>query len=281
MDNTGPTLYIVATPIGNLGDLTPRAIDILQSVAVIAAEDTRHSRRLMDHFSIDTPLVSYHDHSDTQNIGKIERYLQSGESIALISDAGTPLIADPGYRLVANARAQSYSVVPIPGACALVAALSASGLPSDRFCFEGFLPAKTHGREKALDMLRFETRTLIFYEAPHRIKATLSVMAECWPGREVVMAREVTKKFETFLSGSIETVLAMVSSDANQERGEIVLMVKGYQAPLVDSDDLDVGAQHTLRVLLKTLPVKQAAAIASDITGLKKRDLYQWAIAHK
>ncbi len=271
------TLYIVATPIGNLGDMVPRAVEVLQSVALIAAEDTRHSRRLLSHFSIDVPLVPYHDHSREHNIEKIERHLAAGDSVALISDAGTPLIADPGYRIVSRARALGYRVEPIPGPCALIAALSASGLPSDRFCFEGFLPAKSAARESTLSSLAYETRTLIFYEAPHRLLDALKAMALTWADRQAVIAREITKTFETFLSGTVSELVSIVEQDANQQRGEIVIMVRGYHNDKATAV-IDAKAEHTMNILLAEFPVKKAAALAAEITGLKKRDLYQWAI---
>ncbi|MBB3169116.1 16S rRNA (cytidine(1402)-2'-O)-methyltransferase [Simiduia aestuariiviva] len=272
-----PALYVVATPIGNLGDMVPRAVETLQTVDVIAAEDTRHSAKLLEHFHIETPLVAYHDHSDAQRTLQLVARIQAGQSVALISDAGTPLVSDPGYQLVAAARAAGVRVVPVPGACAVIAALSASGLPSDRFSFEGFLPAKQVARSKRLADLASETQTLIFYEAPHRIHATLTDVAEIMGAdRTVVVARELTKTFETFLSGSAEAVLAKVAADSNQQRGEIVLLVAG--APKQQLVELDGDAQRIMSLLAAELPPKRASALAEQITGVKKKVLYQWYV---
>ncbi len=272
-----PALYVVATPIGNLGDMVPRAVETLQTVDVIAAEDTRHSAKLLEHFHIETPLVAYHDHSDAQRTLQLVARIQAGQRVALISDAGTPLVSDPGYQLVAAARAAGVRVVPVPGACAVIAALSASGLPSDRFSFEGFLPAKQVARSKRLADLASETQTLIFYEAPHRIHATLTDVAEIMGAdRTVVVARELTKTFETFLSGSAEAVLAKVAADSNQQRGEIVLLVAG--APKQQLVELDGDAQRIMSLLAVELPPKRASALAEQITGVKKKVLYQWYV---
>ncbi len=270
-------LYVVATPIGNLGDMVPRAVEVLQKVDVIAAEDTRHSARLMTHFSIDTPLVAYHDHTDERQVLQLIDRLQKGESVALISDAGTPLVSDPGYRLVHAARQAGVRVVPIPGACAMVAALSASGLPSDRFSFEGFLPAKSGQRINRLKLLMVDDRTLIFYEAPHRIEACLRDMAEVFGGeREAAIAREITKTFETITSGSLNELGAFVASDSNQRKGEMVVMVRGK--PKITEQTIDTEAERIMTILLNDLSVKQASQLGAEITGLKKKALYQWAL---
>ena len=275
-ENLG-TLYVVATPIGNLGDMVPRAVEILQAVAVIAAEDTRHSSRLLAHFDIKTPAVAYHDHSDETRTDKLVARLLAGDNIALISDAGTPLVSDPGYRLVRKAREQGIMVVPIPGACAMIAALSAAGLPSDRFAFEGFLPAKQVARCTQLETLAHDTRTLIFYEAPHRILETLQDMVSVFGAdREVVIAREITKTFETIKGDKVAALAEWVAADTNQQRGEIVLLVAG--AAKAENMDINLEQQRIMRVLLDELPVKQAAAIGAKITGLKKNYLYQWAL---
>lgn len=276
---TQATLYVVATPIGNLADMVPRAIEVLQSVAVIAAEDTRHSARLLSHFGIKTPAVAYHEHSDQKQTEAFLLRLQRGESIALISDAGTPLISDPGYRLVRLVRQHGINVVPVPGACALIAALSVSGLPSDRFTFEGFLPAKSGQRKNRLEGLGQEDRTMIFYEAPHRILECLNDVAEIFgSGREVVMAREITKTFETIRSGTAQEVRDFVEQDSNQRRGEIVLMVAGT---VKVTQELDPEALRVMQILLQDLSVKQASQLAAEITGVKKKLLYQWAIAQQ
>lgn len=277
-EHTGE-LFIVATPIGNLADMVPRAVEILQNVDFIAAEDTRHSGKLMQQYQITTPLVAYHDYTDEARVQQLLARLKAGERMALISDAGTPLISDPGYRLVHWARQAGIRVTPVPGPCALIAALCASGLPSDRFCFEGFLPAKTGARQSALGELKQETRTLVFYESPHRIEECLQdAQAVLGADRPAVMARELTKTFETFLTGSLAEIAALVAADANQRKGEIVLMVQGYKAPEV-GEQLDAQAAHIMEVLLSELPVKQAASLAAKITGEKKNKLYQWALA--
>ncbi len=270
-------LYVVATPIGNLGDMVPRAVEILQSVDVIAAEDTRHSARLLDHFHISTPLTAYHDHTDEKQVEALVERLRQGASIALISDAGTPLVSDPGYRLVRLARQAGVRVVPVPGACALIAALSASGLPSDRFSFEGFLPPKSGQRLNRLQPLAAEERTLIFYEAPHRIEDCLQDMAQVFGSeREAVLAREITKTFETIQGGSLAELIEFVASDPNQRKGEMVVMVRGQ--PKVADQSLDAEAERIMTILLKDLSVKQASQLGAEITGLKKKTLYQWAL---
>lgn len=274
------TLYVVATPIGNLGDMVPRAVEILQSVALIAAEDTRHSARLLSHFSISTPCVAYHDHSDERRTDELLNRLAAGESIALISDAGTPLVSDPGYRLVHSARQSGFTVVPVPGACALIAALSASGLASDRFSFEGFPPAKTGARRTWLEALAGERRTLIFYEAPHRVLACLEDMVAVFgDAREAVLARELTKTFETIKGATLSDLVEFVAADSNQQRGEIVLLVAGAPDPAFR--ELDAETERVMAVLLDELPLKQAAALGAKITGLKKNQLYQWALEQK
>ena len=273
-------LYVVATPIGNLADMVPRAVETLQTVALIAAEDTRHSSRLLSHFDIKTPAVAYHDHSDEQRTEQLIKRLLGGDDLALISDAGTPLISDPGYRLVRQARQHGIQVVPIPGACALIAALSAAGLPSDRFAFEGFLPAKQGARVTQLQQLAKQTHTLIFYEAPHRILETLQDMEAVFGAeREVVIAREVSKTFETITSDKVTNLVQWVAADSNQQRGEIVVLVHG--APKTDADELDAEAQRTMQILLEELPLKQAASLGAKLTGLKKNFLYQWALSQE
>ncbi|WP_231759772.1 16S rRNA (cytidine(1402)-2'-O)-methyltransferase [Microbulbifer elongatus] len=273
-------LYIVATPIGNLADMVPRAVEVLQSADLVAAEDTRHSQRLFSHFSIDTPLVAYHDHSDDIRTGKILDRLAQGQTIALISDAGTPLISDPGYRLVREAREQGFPVVPIPGPCAFVAALSAAGLPSDRFTFEGFLPAKSLARQKALSALASETRTMVFYEAPHRVLETLEAMTESFGGqREAVIARELTKAFETIQLLPLAELVEWVRADSNQQRGEIVLLVRGAEAAKASA--LDGESERVMKLLLAELPPKRAAAVAAEITGVNKKVLYNWSLSQK
>ncbi|MCV6628007.1 MAG: 16S rRNA (cytidine(1402)-2'-O)-methyltransferase [Cellvibrionaceae bacterium] len=277
--NAEPCLYIVATPIGNLADISQRALEVLAQVDRIAAEDTRHSARLCQHFGIDTPLVAYHDHSDEHKTQALLDALATGQQLALISDAGTPLISDPGYRLVKLARDAGIKVVPVPGACAMAAALSVAGLPSNRFCFEGFLPAKAGARSRALAELAKETRTLIFYEAPHRIEDCLADMVATFGfERELVLARELTKTFETLLAGSAAEVLAQVRADPNQRKGEMVILVHGAE-PVVDT--IEPEAERIMECLLAELSLKQAASLGAEITGLRKKVLYQWALDQK
>lgn len=270
-------LYIVPTPIGNLGDMSSRAIEVLNQVSLIACEDTRHSGKLLSHFGITTKTIALHDHNERARAQWIVDQLAAGQSIALISDAGTPLISDPGYHLVSHVRQSGFNVIPLPGPCAAITALSASGLPSDRFSFEGFLPSKEKARADKLLALKEDPRTLIFYESPHRIEHSLTTMAEVLGGeRHVVMAREVTKTFETFLSGPVADVLARVSTDPNQQKGEIVLMVHGYH--IDDDEAIPTVAINTLKLLCEELPLKKAAAIAAQIHGLKKNALYKYGL---
>ena len=279
VDKVG-NLYVVATPIGNLADMVPRALAVLQQVNWIAAEDTRHSGRLLDHFGIDTPMIPYHDHSDTRQSQRLLDLLVQGSDIALISDAGTPLISDPGYRLVRDARALGVGIIPVPGPCAAIVALSAAGLPSDRFAFEGFLPAKSRQRRKVLESLQSETRTLIFYEAPHRVLVSLEDMATLFGhGREALLARELTKAHETLIFAPLEVLIERVREDGNQQRGEIVVIVRGAETALGAYDDAE--AVRILSLLMAELPLKQAAALAAKITGGSKNDLYQRALALK
>ncbi|WP_105101672.1 16S rRNA (cytidine(1402)-2'-O)-methyltransferase [Microbulbifer pacificus] len=273
-------LYIVATPIGNLADMVPRAVEVLQSADLVAAEDTRHSQRLFSHFSIETALVAYHDHSDDQRTSMILERLAQGQVVALISDAGTPLISDPGYRLVREARERGFPVVPIPGPCAFVAALSAAGLPSDRFTFEGFLPAKPLAREKSLQALAGETRTMVFYEAPHRVLDTLEAMRQRFgDAREAVIARELTKAFETIRLLPLAELVEWVRADSNQQRGEIVLLVRGADEARIS--ELDAASERVMKLLLAELPPKRAAAVAAEITGVSKKLLYNWSLTQK
>jgi 16S rRNA (cytidine1402-2'-O)-methyltransferase len=269
------TLYVVATPIGNLADMVPRAVDILQSVALIAAEDTRHSRRLLDHFNIRTRCVAYHDHSTEAELAALLAQLQQGQSIALISDAGTPLVSDPGYRLVDAALTAGFRVVPVPGATAAIAALSAAGLPTDRFVFEGFLPAKSAARRHRLEKLAGETRTLVFYEAPHRLLETVGDMTTVLGGgRVAVLARELTKLHETIRRAPLAELHDWIMADSNQQRGECVLLLRGAEA----GDEAVAEQVRVLKLLLEELPVKQAAALAAKITGGKKNALYELAL---
>ncbi|RUO80091.1 16S rRNA (cytidine(1402)-2'-O)-methyltransferase [Idiomarina tyrosinivorans] len=271
-------LYLVPTPIGNIDDITERAKQVLASVDLIAAEDTRHSQTLLRHLGIERKLVSIHEHNEQQKVAWVLEQLQQGHNIALISDAGTPLISDPGFIVVRECRAKGFNVTALPGACALTVALSASGLATDRFCFEGFLPAKSGQRRKTLQSLLNEPRTMIFYESPHRIVASLEdLAAEFGNERQMVMGRELTKQFETYLTGSIAEVIAQVNADSNQQRGEIVLLVAG--CPNKSDDDApSAEVIATLNVLREELPLKKAAALTAKIHGARKNTLYQWAI---
>ncbi len=272
------TLYVVATPIGNLDDISARALRILREVALIAAEDTRHSIRLLQHFGIATPLAACHEHNERDEGGRFLTRLLAGEDVALISDAGTPLISDPGFHLVRQARAAGVRVVPVPGACALIAALSAAGLPSDRFSFEGFLPAKTVGRQTRLQQVAEDSRTLIFYEAPHRILECLADMRDVFGAeRPAVLGRELTKTFETLKGLPLGELHDWVAADSNQQRGECVVLVAGWQAP--EGDEAISGeALRVLDLLLGEMPLKRAAALAAEITGVRKNLLYQVAL---
>ncbi|MBH3461009.1 MULTISPECIES: 16S rRNA (cytidine(1402)-2'-O)-methyltransferase [Pseudomonas] len=272
------TLYVVATPIGNLDDMSARALKVLAGVALIAAEDTRHSVRLLQHFGIETPLAACHEHNERDEGSRFITRLLAGDDVALVSDAGTPLISDPGYHLVRQARAAGVKVVPVPGACALIAALSAAGLPSDRFIFEGFLPAKAVGRRARLEQVKEEPRTLIFYEAPHRILECLEDMEAVFGGeRPAVLARELTKTFETLKGLPLAELRAFVAADANQQRGECVVLVAGWSAPQ-DDQAISSDAMRVLDLLLAELPLKRAAALAAEITGVRKNLLYQAAL---
>lgn len=276
------TLYVVATPIGNLDDLSPRAARTLASVDVVAAEDTRHSGRLLSHLGIQKRMVALHDHNEKDRAAGILTELQAGRDVALISDAGTPLISDPGYVLVREARAAGHRVSPIPGPCALVAALSVAGLPTDRFLYVGFLPAKRSGRRASLEVLSSEVATLVFYESPHRIMESVRDIADVLGSdREIVLGREITKTFETFYSGSVADVLAELERDPHGNRGEFVVMVRGAAAQAGSEEDATMDVDRMLRVLLAELPVKKVAKMASELTGLSKNELYQRALALK
>ena len=276
--STCGTLYVVATPIGNLDDISARALRVLREVALIAAEDTRHSQRLLQYFGIGTPLAACHEHNERDQGGRFIGRLLAGEDVALISDAGTPLISDPGFHLVRSARAAGIAVVPVPGACALIAALSAAGLPSDRFIFEGFLPAKAVGRRQRLEALREEPRTLLFYEAPHRLLESVEdMLAVFGPERPALLARELTKTFETLKGLPLAELRDFIAADSNQQRGECVLLVGGWQAP-EGEQAISAESLRVLDLLLAEMPVKRAAALAAEITGVRKNLLYQAAL---
>ncbi|WP_092408447.1 16S rRNA (cytidine(1402)-2'-O)-methyltransferase [Pseudomonas sp. NFACC02] len=278
LNSTTGSLYVVATPIGNLDDMSVRALKVLREVALIAAEDTRHSLRLMQHFGIATPLAACHEHNERDEGSRFIARLLAGDNVALISDAGTPLISDPGYHLVRQARAAGIQVIPVPGACALIAALSAAGLPSDRFIFEGFLPAKSVGRKARLELLKEEPRTVIFYEAPHRILECLQDLEDIFGAdRPAVLGRELTKTFETLKGLPLGELRAFVEGDSNQQRGECVVLVAGWSTP-EGEDVIGAEARRVLDLLLQEMPLKRAAALAAEITGVRKNLLYQVAL---
>jgi 16S rRNA (cytidine1402-2'-O)-methyltransferase len=259
--------------------MSQRAVEVLQEVDLIAAEDTRHSLRLMNFFSIETPTIAYHDHSDERAVRRVEACLEGGGAVALVSDAGTPLISDPGYRLVRQVQELGHSVRPVPGPCAAIAALSASGLPTDRFLFEGFLPARAGARRNRLDALAAAESTLVFYEAPHRVLDCLGALVEAFgEDREAVLAREVTKTFETIRRASLAQLLAFVDGDDNQQKGEIVLLVAGRPR---GENALSPEMALLLQRLARELPAKRAAAIVAESTGLRKNQLYQYLLRQK
>ena len=273
------TLYIVATPIGNLGDISSRALSVLTQVDIIACEDTRHTQRLLSAHAIKNKTLSMHDHNERQRQDYIAQLLQEGKSIALVSDAGTPLISDPGFHLVRHCRSLNLPVSPIPGACAAIAALSVAGLPTDRFSFEGFLPSKSGARQSTLLALINEPRTMVFYDAPRRaIDTVKDIVATLGGERYVVIARELTKTFETIHSDTAENFLAWLEQDANQLKGEMVLIIEGYKA---DPDEISAEVIKTLKLLLVEMKPKKACAIVAEIFGVKKNALYDIALSLK
>jgi 16S rRNA (cytidine1402-2'-O)-methyltransferase len=271
-------LYIVATPIGHLDDIGQRALRVLSSVTVIAAEDTRHSSRLLRHYGINTPCVALHEHNERAQAARLVQRLRQGDSVAFITDAGTPLVSDPGFHLVRLAQDEGLRVAPVPGPSAAIAALSVSGLAVERFVFEGFLPSRAQARAKRLEELRAETRTMIFYEAPHRISESLAAMAGIFgPQREASYAREITKVHEIVRRMPLGELAAWVAGDPEQRLGEIVVVVQGAPAESIDEQD----ARRVLSLLLEELPLKRAAAVAAEITGVARNTLYVWGLALK
>lgn len=267
-------LYVVATPIGNLTDFSERGRKVLSSVDLILAEDTRHSAKLLGHYGIPTPLLSLHEYNEKSRVRDLLARLQQGDDIALISDAGTPLISDPGYRLITAAQAAGVRLIPIPGACALVAALSVAAQPIDRFVFEGYLPARAAARRQRLAELTNETRTLVFYEAPHRLCAWLDDAVACFGAtRPATLAKELTKQYEQIVSGSLQDLQRWLAADPKRVQGEFVLVVAGNPEPPADTD-----AELLLRELLEHLPVKTAASAAARISGRKRNELYALAL---
>ncbi|MET3929050.1 16S rRNA (cytidine(1402)-2'-O)-methyltransferase [Lysobacter soli] len=266
------TLHVVATPIGNLGDLSARALETLKTVDAICAEDTRHTRQLLSHFGLERPLIALHEHNEDAQAAQLVARLQSGESFALVSDAGTPLVSDPGFRLVRAARAAGLRVSPVPGACAAIAALSVAGMPSDRFVFEGFLPAKASARRERLSRLTGEVRTLIFYESAHRIEESLDdLVAAFGERRRGTIARELTKLFETVLDGTLADLRQRVGADANQRKGEFVLIVEGAGE---DADAAVAEGKRLYAKLTEYLKPSQAAKLAAELSGAPRKALY-------
>lgn len=272
------TLFVVATPIGNIEDISARAIRTLRDADLICAEDTRHSQRLMQHYQINTPMMSLHEHNEMARIEQISDKLRQKQTIALISDAGTPLISDPGFKLVRELRKQGFRISPVPGPSAIISALSVAGLATDSFSFWGFLPAKSSGRKQAFNDLSQNRETLVFYESSHRILESLKDLYEILGDRELVIARELTKTFETVLSGMASSLIEKVAEDLDQQKGEFVVMVAG-------ADDkpaaMDLATEKLMLALLEELPPNKAAKIAAQVSGLKKKILYQWALEQK
>jgi len=272
-------IYIVATPIGNLSDITLRALDVLRGVDVIAAEDTRHTRRLLDHYDIRTKMLSLHEHNESERSESVIESVLAGQSIALVSDAGTPLISDPGHILVNKAKAKGVDVVPIPGPSALVAALSVSGIACGRFIFEGFLPAKKKAKQTVLDTYFSEKKAVVFYESPHRIVDTLNVMLEVFGDREIAIARELTKRFETVRKDSLPNIVEWVAGDLDQQKGEFVVVLSGSNFSEVESSDEE--KKKLLSRLLEDLPPKKASALVADMLGGSKKEIYNFALELK
>ena len=279
-------LYVVATPIGNLDDITLRALQVLGEADLILAEDTRVSVRLLHRFAITTPMKAFHEHNEQKMLPWVVEKLDEGMSIALISDAGTPLLRDPGFHLIHLLRTQGRKVIPVPGASALVCALSVAGLPADRFVFEGFLPVKREARRRRLRALAAESRTLVVYEAPHRVLAAIQDMAEVFGGeRQGVVARELTKVFEHIYSGSLSMIAGWMEEDSNNRRGEFVVLVEGRpktpprEGPEAAGEgavtEEDLGVLH---LLMEELPLKKAVILAARLTGRKKNELYRLAL---
>lgn len=277
MNGLEPALYIVATPIGNLSDLTRRAEEVLRNADVVAAEDTRHSKLLLDHYGIKPPqMVAFHDHNELERRDAIAEKVSAGLAVALISDAGTPLICDPGFHVVDLCRSSGIRVIPVPGCCAAITALSASGLPTDRFVFRGFLPVKDKALREALESVRRETATTVFYESPRRVLDTVRLMAEILGSRRLVIARELTKTFESFYDHPADEMASFLAEDQDRQKGEFVIMVAGADAP--EEGAVSAEAERILKVLLPLMPMRKAAKAAAEITGLRGNDLYEAAL---
>ncbi len=276
-------LYVVATPIGNLGDITHRALDTLRGVDVVAAEDTRNSKSLLGHFGISARLIAVHEHNERNAAEGIVKLLAEGKSVALVTDAGTPAVSDPGAQVVAAVRAAGFEVVPIPGASALVAAISASGEGEHGFLFHGFLPVKAGDRQRQLEMLRVQPYALVFYESPHRIVESVAALAAVFGSeRELTICRELTKKFETIVRLPLHEAVAWLNSDDNNQRGEFVLILSKSSIDAASGPKMaqEQALERTLHLLLEELPLKQAVALAVKITGEKKNRVYEMALKH-
>ena len=272
-------LYVVATPIGNLADLSPRAADILSRVAVIAAEDTRRARRLLDHAGLRTPLTALHDHNERRAIPGLLRRLEQGDDVALISDAGTPLVSDPGFPLVRAAQDAGIDVQPVPGPSALTAAISVAGIATDRFVFEGFLPARSAARRNRIKELADETRTIVWYEAPHRVAATLGDLAEVLGcEREAAVCRELSKVHEQSVRASLDSLVAALADGTIPARGEFVIVVSGAAG---ERDGNLREGQRVMALLLETVAPGKAAQLAHEITGVSRKVLYGWAMSKR
>lgn len=275
--NTQGQLFIVPTPIGNLADISQRALTVLKQVDLLAAEDTRHTGLLLQHFGISAKLLSLHNFNEQQQSGLLVEKLQQGQNIALVSDAGTPLINDPGFHLVRACRNAGIRVIPLPGCCAAITALSAAGLPTDRFCYEGFLPAKSKARRDALQLLQHEQRTMIFYESPHRLLESLADICLLFgENRYTVLARELTKTWESIKGAAAGELLQWIKADDNRRRGEMVLIIEGMKAD--EQPALPAEALRTLALLRNELPLNKATALTAEIHGVKKNALYQYAL---
>jgi 16S rRNA (cytidine1402-2'-O)-methyltransferase len=272
-------IYVVSTPIGNLADITLRAIDILKAVDVVAAEDTRHTRKLLEHYGIKAKMLSLHEHNESERSEYIVDSVLAGQSVALVSDAGTPLISDPGHTLIHRAKTQNVTVVPIPGPSALIAALSVSGIACGKFIFEGFLPAKRKAKNDILQTYLLEKRAVVFYESPHRILDTLAEMLIVFGGRQMCVARELTKRYETVKRDNIENIIAWMKDDSNQQKGEFVLILDGSSEEEKSASDQEKAV--LLNRLLVDLPPKKASAIVADILGGTKKEIYNMALMLK
>lgn len=272
-------LYVVATPIGNLEDITQRALGILKKVDMVAAEDTRRTKTLLSHFNLKKRVFSLHNYNEGERANLVVEHILSGRSIALVSDSGTPLISDPGYRAVNCCLQAGIDVVPLPGACAAIAALSASGLPSDRFIFNGFFPPKRQSRIDRLSEIAMEKHTCIFYESPHRIMQTLlDMLGVLGPEREVVIARELTKTFETIKRMHLGDLVTWMREESNRRRGEIVVLIHGHRQP--SNRALSPESIQAMSVLIKVMPLKEAATLVAELCSLEKNSLYRWGIKH-